>query len=146
MDNSKTRYALAAIVLVALAAAVFFAIGYFRSRAAKADLSLLDIDSAQLDGFLASGQPGVVEFYTTTCPWCTKLEPELAKVEAEYDGRLFVVKMNAQKHYAESARYSIKVVPTMVFFNELGSVESTVEGFMEAPDIIGLIKGMGIAR
>lgn len=54
--------------------------------------------------------------------------------------------MNAQKHSAEAVRYQVRVVPTMVFFNESGSVESTIEGFMEAPDIVGLVEGMGIVR
>lgn len=146
MDNRRARTVLAVIALLILVAAAFFVTGYFRSRGAKTGTSLPDIDSVQLQSFLAGGKPGVVEFYTITCPWCTLLEPELVKVNAEYGGELFVAKMNAQKYYAESAAYSVRVVPTMVFFNESGSVESTVEGFMEAQDIIELIKGMGITR
>ncbi len=54
--------------------------------------------------------------------------------------------MNAEKHYAEAVPYQVRVVPTMVFFNETGSVESTIEGFMEAPDITGHIEEMGLVR
>lgn len=146
MDNSKTRLVLAVITVVAVVAGAFFVTGYFRDRNVEGDSSLSDLDTAELADLLASGKPGIVELYTTACPWCTKLEPELAKVKAEYDGKLFVAKMNAQKHTAEAARYQVRVVPTMVFFNEAGLMESTVEGFMEAPDILALIQDMGIVR
>lgn len=146
MDESRTRPVLTIVGILFLALAVSLATWYLRGRNIGPDQPLPDIGAGEFADFLGSGKPGIIEFYTDTCQWCALLEPELAEVRAKYGGKLLVAKMNAQNHYTLATRYSVRVVPTMIFFNRSGNVQSTIEGFMEAGDIVKLIESMGIAR
>ncbi len=101
-----------------------------------------EVDSAGFEMVLGQGKPGIVEFYTTSCPWCAKLEPELAQVKATLKDDVFVVKMNAnlQKNRSDVMAYEVEVVPTMVFFGLNGRFEVAVMGYKTSDEIYEIMK------
>ncbi len=101
---------------------------------------ILEADSGQLEIALGDGKPGILEFYTTTCPWCKKLEPELAKVNSQLGEKVFVYKMNAVKNTHEARKYQVEVVPTMVIFDFHGRVKDAVVGYKTHQEILEILK------
>jgi len=79
---------------------------------------LLRVGSEEaFEGALAeSQQPVLVEFYTSGCPACRRLEPELHSLADRFAGRATVAQVNAGELRALSARYGIRAVPTLLLF------------------------------
>ncbi len=65
---------------------------------------------------LESKLPVLVDFYTSWCGPCKMLAPVLEELEAKYDGRLKVVKVNAEEAMDISEEYGIMSVPTLLMF------------------------------
>jgi thioredoxin-like negative regulator of GroEL len=103
-----------------------------------------DIGPQTLSQMTSLGEPGVLEFYTADCPWCAKLEPELAKLDKQYGDKLFVVKMNAEKYPSEAGKYRVQAVPTLVYFDETGAVKAVVPGYITMAQMVAKVKELGL--
>lgn len=66
---------------------------------------------------LASSQPVLVEFWGSWCPPCKMMEPTLAELAADYDGRLKVGKINVDQNPRMSSTYTIQGAPTFLAFS-----------------------------
>ncbi|MGE5579113.1 MAG: thioredoxin family protein [Bacillota bacterium] len=108
--------------------------------------SVADVGPQTLAQLTGMGKPGVLELYTSNCPWCTKMEPELAKLEEQYPDTLFVVKMNAEEHRAEAVRYRVQAVPTLIYFDSSGSVKANEPGFRTAAEMAARLKELGLIK
>ncbi len=102
--------------------------------------SVADVGPQTLSTLIKMGKPGVLELYTPDCPWCTKLGPELKKLEDANKDRLFVVKMNAEKYPAEAARYQVQAVPTIVYFDASGEVAEIATGYADVAAMTSKLK------
>ncbi len=79
---------------------------------------------------LKSEIPGVVDFYSITCPPCKIMASLLSEIGPEYAGKVNVFKININ-YYAETARkYQISGVPTILFFNK-GKLVDRVVGLLQ---------------
>lgn len=79
------------------------------------------------DDVLRNGGAVVVDFYAPWCGPCKLLGPALEKMAMEYSGKLTVFKVNVDESPDLAARYSIRGVPTLLFFRG-GEVVDTVVG------------------
>ena len=76
---------------------------------------------------LAADMPIVVDFWAEWCGPCRLVHPELEKLQAEYEGKLKVVKLNIDDAPTVSSKYGVMSIPTIALFKD-GSMQSHVIG------------------
>lgn len=69
----------------------------------------------------------IVDFWTTWCAPCRAIAPMLELIAAEYAGEVRVVKFNMDDHTRTAVRFSVRSVPTLLFFKD-GKVVTHVVG------------------
>lgn len=65
---------------------------------------------------LKSKEPVLIDFYTDTCPPCRMMAPVLAEIQAEANGSLKVVKINAAEQPELSNQFRVSGVPAFFAF------------------------------
>lgn len=65
---------------------------------------------------LESNRPVLVDFYTNSCHWCVKLEPEIGKLATEFHDSISFVRVNANTLIDVSGEYGIQGVPVVMLF------------------------------
>ena len=76
---------------------------------------------------LRSETPVLVEFTAPWCRPCKAIEPFLADLEREHDGRLRVVQLDIETELATPGRYGVLSLPTVMVFSG-GEVVETIDG------------------
>ena len=64
---------------------------------------------------LKSDLPVIVDFYSDSCIACKKLAPVLGDVEDDYEGKLYVYKVNTNFDKELAKEYQIAANPTLLF-------------------------------
>lgn len=76
---------------------------------------------------LRSDAPVLVEFTAPWCRPCKAIEPFLAELEREHEGRLRVVQLDIESHPATPGRYGVLSLPTVLVVSG-GEVVETIDG------------------
>lgn len=93
---------------------------------------------------LTSGRPTVVDFGARSCIPCRKMAPILEQLEREYRGRANVIFIDVWQDKAIGGRYNVMMIPTQVFFDARGKEVKRHIGFMDKPDIVAMLKSLGV--
>jgi thioredoxin len=86
---------------------------------------------------LKSSIPVVVDFWATWCAPCRAIAPILDELAGVYEGRLKVVKLDADANIDSVRAYGITTIPTMNFFRD-GKLVKSVVGARPKPAIAAL--------
>jgi thioredoxin 1 len=84
-------------------------------------------DETFADEVLASPVPVIVDFCAPWCKPCEAIEPHLAGIAAESDGRLRLVRMNVDENLGVPSRYGVLSLPTVALFAG-GEARVTIHG------------------
>jgi thioredoxin 1 len=84
-------------------------------------------DATFADEVLASEVPVAVDFWAPWCRPCEALEPVLAGLEEEHDGRLRVARVDVDTNPQTASRYGVLSLPTTILFSG-GEPRETVLG------------------
>ena len=68
----------------------------------------------------------VVDFWATWCGPCRALAPVVEEVASEYEGKAEIVKCNVDDCEEIAAQYSIRSIPTLIFFKDGKAVDRLV--------------------
>jgi thioredoxin 1 len=79
------------------------------------------------DEVVKADKPVLVDFYADWCGPCKMIEPVIAQLSKEYDGRAKFVKINTDDNQELAAQFGIMSIPTVMFFAG-GKVEDIVIG------------------
>lgn len=72
--------------------------------------------------------PAIVDFSAEWCGWCKKLEPILADLEKEYDGKIRFLRVDTDRSPDLAREFGVQGLPTMVLFKD-GKPFDRVEGY-----------------
>jgi thioredoxin 1 len=69
---------------------------------------------------VASDIPVLVDFSADWCAPCRALEPLLAELSGEYEGRLRIVRLDIDKNPRIASTYGVRSLPTIMLFRDGG--------------------------
>lgn len=74
--------------------------------------------SAKFEADLASGGVVLAEIYTPDCVICKRIEPMVAALEGNLDGRIAAYKIDAARDPAFAERHNVRGLPTILLFKD----------------------------
>lgn len=101
----------------------------------------LEITNNNLDELIASGKPVVIDFWAEWCGPCKKLAPIVDELASEYEGKVLIGKYNVDDYSDISTDYSIRNIPTVLFFKD-GELKERKVGSIKREDLVALIESI----
>lgn len=74
-------------------------------------------------------KPCIVDFYASWCGPCKMIAPILEELAAEYDGQIYIYKINTEEEQELSAAFGIRSIPTLLFC-PMGEAPQMAQGAM----------------
>ncbi len=92
-------------------------------------MSIPEVNSSNFQQeVLQSSLPVLVDFYSSMCPPCRALSPQLDVMAREFAGCVKFVKVNVNHDPGLAIRYGVAAVPTLIGFDRGRAVDKVVGG------------------
>jgi thioredoxin 1 len=75
-----------------------------------------------------------LDFYGESCPPCRTLEPRLERIAEQYEGRLPVYRVDAERDLPVAESFGVSSLPTVLVFRDGEEVEP-LDGLIREEDL-----------
>lgn len=83
-------------------------------------------------------KPCIVDFYATWCGPCKALAPVLEELAKEYEGKLYIYKIDVDKEEELAGAFGIRSIPTLLWIPQSGKPTVT-QGALPKPELKKMI-------
>lgn len=83
-------------------------------------------DATFHDEVVDSEIPVLVDIWATWCGPCTQIAPLLDQLAVEYDGRVKIVKLDADQNPDTVTGIGVTSIPTLAFYNQGARVDTLI--------------------
>ena len=101
----------------------------------------LEINDENAKELIASGKPVVIDFWAEWCGPCRSIAPSVDELAEEYEGKVIIGKYNVDEGDDISVEYSIRSIPTLLFFKDGKLVDKHV-GSASKADLEAKVKAL----
>jgi thioredoxin 1 len=77
---------------------------------------------------IGANLPVLVDFTATWCPPCKMIDPIVKQLAGEWDGKVKVVKLDADQNPNLMMQYGVLGIPTLMLF-KAGEIKERITGF-----------------
>ncbi len=86
-------------------------------------------------------KPAIIDFYADWCGPCKMIAPILEELAKEYDGKIYVYKVNTEQEQELAGAFGIRSIPSLLFVPMEGSPQMAMgalpkNSFKEAIDTV----------
>ena len=75
----------------------------------------MDYESNPTEWKYKGDKPAIIDFYASWCGPCKMLAPVLDELSQEYDGKVYIYKVDTEVEEELSQAFGIRSIPTMLF-------------------------------
>ena len=72
-------------------------------------------------------KPAIIDFYADWCGPCKMIAPILEELAAEYDGQIYIYKVNSENEEELAAAFGIRSIPSLLFI-PMGETPQMAQG------------------
>lgn len=83
-------------------------------------------------------KPAIIDFWAEWCVYCRKLAPVLEELAKEYEGQIYVYKVNTDQEKEIATTFGIRSLPTLLFAPKEGTPQ-VVQGAIPKEEIKKII-------
>ncbi|MDR2586222.1 MAG: thioredoxin [Prevotellaceae bacterium] len=88
---------------------------------------VVDYEADFLEWKYLGDKPAIVDFYADWCAPCKMIAPLLEELADEYEGRIYIYKVNTEKEKDVAAAFGIQTIPLLLFI-PMGADPQVVKG------------------
>lgn len=74
-------------------------------------------------------KPAIIDFYADWCGPCKMIAPVLEELAAEYDGEIYIYKVNTEKEEELAVLFAIRSIPSLLFI-PMGETPQMAQGVL----------------
>jgi len=109
----------------------------------KADFlkKIVDYEKNPEEWIYLGDKPAIIDFYASWCGPCKMVAPVLEELAAEYDGQIYVYKVNTEQEQELAALFNIRSIPSFLFI-PMNDKPQMAMGAMPKSSFKGVIDGV----
>ena len=101
--------------------------------------NVVNLNDGNFEEFLSKEQPILIDFWAEWCGPCKMLTPVIEELSNDFAGKAIVAKVNVDESPGIAQKYSIRSIPSLLFFHE-GEVKHQLVGVASKQDIASAIE------